>query len=428
MTTDAGAAQSGKPAAAAEQPGAKGTETEVNTAGAGAGQQQTNQPEPTVADDGFTDEERAQFAAMERGEAAPAETGKPAEGASADGADGAKPGEKAAGAEEDEDDDADPADAAAADGKPGEQQRTPKRVNYGKFARMAERAKTAEEKARDEAEKRIRLEERLTLINEALTPKQVEEDAKAAKEDPEPDPDKDVFGWIAWSRRDRARMQARLDELSQTNVSTREEREVQETYVTDVRSFAQKEPNFGPAYQFLMQSRVLELAAYNYDLDLTREEDAAKLTPEMIKHIQSEISAEERGLVENALKARKSPAAAIFRMARMRGFRPATPGAKNGAAGDAAAANGDASGKGKAPGALDAGADGGAKGGAAPSVKEEIDRLKRGSAEPSLSSGGGAPRRTGLPSATELINMSTEDFGALLESLSESQQAQLLGG
>jgi len=373
--------------------------------------------EPAPADDGFTPEERTAFADMQKADAtpppadAPAEEAKPepkpGESPPADG-DKAKPGAAAETDEEDEGEEAAAAPKLGADGKPEEKQ-PPRRVNYNKFARMEERAKAAEKDRDIVKENFARVDERMKLLNEALmSPK---EQKKAEEEDPEPDPEKDVFGWINWSRRKTATLEQKLNGMQEGQQTSAAETQIANTYVDDARSFQQTEPNFVPAYQWLMANRTLELAQYFYGKDLT--EEGATLSPQEGARIKQAIAAEERDLVAEAVQNRQSPAKRIYGLARARGFRPAAAAAAaaNGAAKDAAAANGKA-----APGSL----------AEAPKVADEIGRIRKGSeAALSLSQGGGSP---GSPLTPErLANMNDEEFGVMLDEMTSAQRKNLLG-
>lgn len=391
--------------------------------------------QPTVnngADLGLTTEEQAAYDSMRsqpaptgdaghEAELAPVEAEPAAETPLADGA--AKPAtdtavsEAAAPAVDGEDEDDDP--TPLVDGKP------PKRVSYNKYRRLEEERKadktaldTAVAEKNKLAENQARLDERLRLINEALQP------APAAQQDddPEPDPEADIFGHNAWLKRQLVKTQemltGRLEQIETGQQASIAEKQLAETYVEDAQRFSAKEPNFGPAYSYLMQVRMAQLASFHFGKDLTDPATPA-LTAQELSKIKSEVAREERQLVSTAIKNNKSPAAEVFRMAKMTGYRPAAAPvdpAQNGAA----PANGAAGG---APAAAAAPSNGAAK----PSVKSEIDRIKTAqSASVSLSHGGGSPAPT--LDAHKLANMPEEEFGALLDQMSRGELRRIMGG
>ncbi|MFA6267674.1 MAG: hypothetical protein WC670_18400 [Pseudolabrys sp.] len=381
-------------------------------------------------DDGFTAEERAQFAQMQSEDTGPA----PSEAPPVDP--GAAPpvaGEQVPGPDdEDDDDDNGDAGVAAADGRPqppaADGSKPKKRVSFGKFQRADQARIAAEEKAAKLEQNQARLDERLKIINEALSTPPASDAAPktAAEEDPEPDPEADVFGWINWKKRDDARLRTELTELKTARQTEAADNSVATTYISDAQRFVQQEPNFPAAYEFLMANRTAELAQYYFGKDLLEGE---KLTPEEEQRVIKTIVQEEKQLVEGAIKGNKSPAEQVFKLARARGFRPAPPAAAVDPAAAAAAAAGGAAkpaaAAAAAPGSLAAPAAAGAA--AAGSVTDEIARIKAGTeAARSLSSGGGAPS-TPL-TAERLANMPEDEFNRLMETLPESQIRALMGG
>lgn len=379
-------------------------------------------------DDGFTADERAQFAEMEQETAAPPVDGAPPEPPADAGKVAPAAGAASAGDAEDDDDDAgdDAAPAAGAGGAPaaggaGEagagEVKPKKRVSARKYERTAAELADARKEAQTLRESMARADERMKIINDALTPPPVAAKAEG-EEDPEPDAEKDVFAWIAWSKRDRARTNDRLTEIQSGRQAETQDAQLANTYTDDARSFASTEPNFVPAYQFLMANRTYELAQYFFGKDL--QEPGVQLLPAEVAKIKTTIGNEEKQLVSEAVKAEKSPAARIFALAKARGFRP--PGAGNSAAKPNGAAkpagNGAAA---AAPGSL---AEGG--GAAASRVEDEIARIREGSeSSRSLSHGGGAPPSPMTPE--KLANMPQDEFDRFVDSLSPAQERAMFG-
>lgn len=365
-------------------------------------------PEP---DDGFTVEERAQFAEMEQAprpdgdapgevapEPSPTEVVAPVTGVE--------------GADDEDDDEGDAAPVAGAPPAGAAAEKPKKRVSFGKFKRTEDEL-TATKAERDQLRStQARLDERLKIINEAIgigPDGQPKPQVEAKAEDVEPDAEADVFGWIAWKKRDDVRRDERFAAAEQSRQEQTAETELSTAYVDDARQFAQSEPTFGPAYNFLMNSRVAELAVSSFG-----KTDLASITPKEMADIKRTISAEERSLVKIAMDRQSSPAELIYRMSVARGFRPAAPAA------GASAANG----KGPAPTGLAAEAAAAVNGKG--SVKDEIDRIKAGTeASKSLSSGGGAPASP--LTAEKLASMPESEFNEMMETLSPEKLKEMFG-
>lgn len=388
---------------------------------------------PAGDDSEFSPEEAAAFAEMQKdtsGDPAPAPDPAPDPTPKPDPT--AAPAAGAEGAEDDDEDDdapapgaADAAPVAGADGAaPADGAKPKKRVSARKFERTAAELQKASGELAQERIERARLDERVKILAEALAPKPTAGEAggpaaAAADEDPEPDAEKDIFAHNAWLRRQVAGLSARMDQSGKDRQAETEEHQIAQTYTDDASAFAASEPNFVPAYRFLMANRTFELAQYYFGIDLSEPpakdaqgRDIPRLTADQLTKIRTVIGNEERTLATEAVKAGKSPAARIFALSKARGYRPeaAEPAADPAAA---AAAKPDAG----APGSLAA---------PAPKVADEIANIKAGSeAAKSLSSGGGAPASTLTPE--KLANMSEEDFGALVDSLSPAQEKALFG-
>lgn len=409
--------------------------------------QALNPPAGGEVDDGFDNaEDRAAFADMEKrtsgepgGEMPPAiiPEPKPDAGAAAAAAAGAE--------EDDEDEDGEgdgaggaPAQVVGADGKPAPatagDAKPKRRVSARKYERSEAARLTAETEARTLRESQTRLDERMRIINEALTPpaagaKTVAE--TAAEADPEPDAEKDIFAHNAWLKRQLTKVTERLDQNEQRGQTQTADQELANIYIEDSRAYAAKEPHFVDAYNHLMESRTAELAQYYFQKDLSPEaaEEATKagqnpieLTAAETKQIRGVIAAEEKELVTKAVKAGQSPAARIFSLSRARGFRPQPKPAADLAAAAAAAGEKPAPKPAAAAGSLEqppAAA-------AVPRVADEIARIKAGSeASKSLSSAGGAPPNA--LTADKLANMPEEEFNALVDRLTPAQEREFFG-
>jgi hypothetical protein len=349
-------------------------------------------------DDGFTAEERTAFDQMRdaTSDPAPAPTPEPTPAPAPAAAD-------AGGEDDDDEEDAGAAPVAgaapaqpAADGTVAPV--VPKRrVSARKYERAEEARKVAERERDDMRQSQARLDERLRILNEALTP--VPAATAEAEEDAEPDADQDIFAWVNWKKRDDARFRAEIAER-QTSQQTRME-----------------EQDLSTAYQVLMANRTFELAQYFFQKDLT--ENGVALTDDEVGKIRQTIAGEERELVSGAIKNKRSPAKAVLALAKARGFRPTAAAPAPKPNGVAAPATGAVAAPAAVPGALNTPV-------AAPRVEDEIARIREGSeAARSLSTGGGAPPNPLTPE--KLANMSDDEFAHMVESMSPDQERQLFG-
>jgi hypothetical protein len=164
-----------------------------------------------------------------------------------------------------------------------------------------------------EREMRVRTDERLKLLAEALSPQQQADERQAVREDPRPDPERDVFGYMAWQERRSQRLEQALAETQQAFVQHHNqingERAAQQfisAYRQDAVNFARQTPDFREAYQYILADRDRELQEMGYT------------DPNQRLQI---ITAEERDLVTRNLQNRRSPAAAIYALAKGRGFK-----------------------------------------------------------------------------------------------------------
>lgn len=373
-------------------------------------------------DDGFSAEERQQFEAMQReeaGEAAPAADALVPD-AAAQAAAAAAAAAPAAGADDD-DDDADPDPAAApAAGQPAKDPRKA-RVSLGKFLRTEERAKKLEGELTAERERTARFDERMKILSEALASPKADADQPKQDDDPMPDREADVFAYLAWSDRRAARMEKALGDLEKGGQAAQADNAISTAYMDDARAFATKEPNFVPAYQHLMNTRVRQMALINFGKNLSAE--GVTLTAAEQQKIKTAVAQEEKELAASALRVGKSPAQLMFEIAQSMGFQPP-------AAAAAAPGNGAAATNGVAPGqkpTASAAHPGNGANGKQPTVKDEIDRLKNGQdAALSLSHGGGAPSNP--LTAQKLADMPQDEFNRLADTLTAEEFQRLVEG
>lgn len=303
-------------------------------------------------------------------------------------------------------DDAAALEKAIADGK------TPKRVNFNKYRRLQERADKAEKDLAAERDRYSRADERMRLIQEAMTAAPAGE----VDEDPRPDPEKDLLAYLHWQDRELNRQREWREEVEERERTRQQEAETVNWYRQDAYAYAQNEPSFGLAYQHLINDRNAELQRLGVN-------DANERMRILV--------AEEKDIVARARANRASPADVIFKLSVGRGFNKeaAMAAAQNG--GTAPAAAQGSQGK-LAPGTpLGGGAPASASlatanPAGAPSVAAEIDAIKRAQpASTSLSGAGGAPAQVLTPQM--LADMPQEEFEAVLARLSKTRQRELLG-
>jgi hypothetical protein len=382
---------------------------------------------------GLTADERAQWDEMQ----AAAKEQAPAEGEEAPDEvtpAPAKPDAEAAAAKPDADEPAEGEDegeeaaeaAPAIDPKTGKPPQ--KQVNWNKHQRELrkrdDRLAAAETKLREESEARIKLGERLAILNEALTapapvdPQVAQQQAVAANPMLEPDikVEDDALGAIAQLQRRNAFLQNQLQGTQEETQIEREERGLKEDFQRDADMYARTEDghHFGAAYQFLKDSRLTELAISLFDKDPT--DPAQVFTQAEINKLVADFNAEEKWVVANARKAGKSPSAAIMKLAKGRGFKPqvaqaqAAPAAAPAAPAVAPVKNGN----------------GGAPAPTADAVSKIKAEAEAAAASRSLSDGGGAP--PGEPLTPErLLKMSDKEFGEYVDRLPKENLDALMG-
>lgn len=288
--------------------------------------------------------------------------------------------QEAKGGEEEED--LDPAT-----GKP------PATVPYQKYSRETKKARDRqaglERQLSELQDKFARGDERLRLLSEVMT--QPAATQQEQNPDPEPDYQKDIYAWVDWSRREQSRLRDALIQTRNYIDGNSHQQNMRESYQQDAIAFAQKNPDFGYAYNHLLNARALMLQEQGHD-------------EESIRNI---VFNEERGLVERAYQQNKSPAAMIYAMAKRMGYQgPPQPPAQ------AQPANGAAAQPGAQPAAKS-------------SAVEEVERIKRGQEASKSLAGIGSGAASEL-SVEALAEMSDRDFEALYHS-KKSQIESLLG-
>jgi hypothetical protein len=345
-------------------------------------------------------------------------------------------GQQAAGSEEEDTIDDDGQPRLGPDGQP---KPPPRRVNYNKYERMQKRAQKAEQDLKALGEEitqgkisQAKLEERIALINEALLGRQgaAAQQQQQQNDDPEPDPN-EIFEHTAWMRRQLAKTQQTLQQVMQGQQAETEDMRLVGTYQNDAATFAQQQPMFPAAYQFLLASRAVELGQLMFGKDFTTTQPTVK----EMEELQDALANEERGLVAMAIKQGRSPSAALFSLARGRGFDQWVAAQQQrqqqGQQQQQPQQNGQhpPQQNGQHPPAQQQRAPGiqPSQNGGAPSVTERLATLKSGmEAAQSLSNGVGVGSTAITPQS--LAAMPDADFHALLDRMTPAQQKQALGG
>ncbi len=308
-------------------------------------------------------------------------------------------------ADDGEDDDEPTAPQTGKDGKPLTQAQ--KNINFEKHRRLiAKEAAKAERLNTDlqsERTARTKLEERLSLLVQAINTKTAA--PKTEAEPPAiPNEDDDPIGFMKHLKAEVAELRKQQDGTSQQITSQAQENNLRQTYEQDARNFAAAEPSFGDAYTFLMQMRMRQHAYNEFGKDIT--EPGVTLAPQEVDVINRAIASEENSVVKQALARRESPAAYVYRLAKLSGYQkptqeqqPAPQQRQNGVV--------PTNGK--------------------PSPSQVLKDIQSGKdASTSLSDAGGAP--AGVMTMEALTKMSDAEFARTIDSMDPEVLAKIMGG
>jgi hypothetical protein len=369
----------------------------------------------TLDEMGFTPDERAAFDAMRDG---PQDSDGPAEPEPVE--ENAEPVDQAAPAEPDDGDDDTP-DVITTDPKTGKSQKT---INYGKHQRLMSKAQKEAETVRQQAEQaridNAKLAERLAILNEALMAPAPAADAPPAPVNPwtEPtiNPEENAIEALAQMQRRQAWMAESTTQAQQQTQAQLEDTQIVHDFTRDVSRFESTEDGKhfrgeNGAYQFLKNSRLIELGISLFDKDPT--DPNIQFTQAEINQMVGDYNAEEKWVVGNALKAGKSPSQAIMKLAKGRGWKaPAAQAPAPLAATPAPAAR---NGNGSAPPAQVPTA--------VAKLRNEIDGA---AASRSLSDGGGSPPAAPLDAQT-LLRMNDAEFAKYVDNLPKERLDSIMG-
>lgn len=392
-------------------------------------------------ENGLTAEQQAEFDAMREGEPPPAGDQEPPEGD-----------------DNDEDDAGDddttvqdppeppPQQRQPGDKPPAQQQepaKTPKHVNYSKYQRELKKANdqraAVEQQLAKEREDRIKLATRVEMINEALQqrpPVQQQPEPEAPVnpfEEADVDPNEDFAGAIAQiNRRQRFQLEAQ-NQVQETFQESREDSAIKETFTRDFSAYAGKDASIHGAYQHLKDARLTQICLGEFGKDPNDPNE--QFTPQEVQRMVQMFNNEEKWLVGKAIKEKRSPAAAIMRMAKTFGFDPEAwkaaqlaaqqeqqqqqppPAARQPAARQpqVPAVQPRAPARQQAPPQQE------------PTAQEMLEQLRVNQENGrSLSDGGGAPPPTGL-SAEMILRLGDKEFEELLDTMPEHQLNAIMG-
>lgn len=371
---------------------------------------------------GLTADEAAAFDAMRTGDEPPAS-------GTDDPADDEHDGD---GFDDDGTNPADPAPAAAirtpktaaelaAEAQTGKK---PKNVSWGKHQREVreanERVRVAEERAQKAILDNAKLGERVAIINEALQAR-----AAAPVEQPDPDappanpfdeedidPVEDYAGSVQQERRRNRFAYEATQQTRQQVTESSADSELRDTFVRDFTATAAK-PEYAylpAAYQHLKDMRLTQIFLSEFDKDPNDENEV--FTQQEIERAVQLFNGEEKWLVGNAIKAKKSPAMAILKQAKLYGFKPPEPAARQPVPPVVPTVPARRTAAPAAP--------------AAPSAAAELEQLRVAQQDGrSLSDGGGAPPQ-GL-SVEMLLALGDEEFAEMVDGMSPHQLNALMG-
>lgn len=197
-------------------------------------------------------------------------------------------------------------------GQDGDPNRT---VPYGALSKERSRRKEIEARLQAEITAKAVLEDRWNTLTQAMQ----QPVAPAVDDDPEPDPNVDIFAHTQWQNRQNKKI---LDQLQERESQEQQQRQVQaqENAVADYwrdssQEFAEKTPDYSAAVHFLSETRdkQLQSMASAYPQFQTQEGRFQQMNAEL------------RDIVITAAKTGQSPAQVIYDMSKAYGFSGAAP-------------------------------------------------------------------------------------------------------
>jgi hypothetical protein len=195
-----------------------------------------------------------------------------------------------------------------------------KTIPFDVFHAEREEHKQTKQRLQELAEFKARMEERFNLAaaqQQAQQPK--------TEDDPEPDPNVDIFAHQAWQKRQidalKAKIEGREQAEQKRNEATQQEAEVWGFWEQSVTAVKNELPDFGDAAQWLSEARSKQLQAYATAFDPSLNNPKA---------INQQIDAELRQMVITAKKNGTNPAKAVYDLAKSWGYTGPAPKQENG--------------------------------------------------------------------------------------------------
>jgi hypothetical protein len=276
----------------------------------------------------------------------------------------------------------------------------PKRVTYNKYRQAQERIAQLETENRARAEREVVLDERLRLINEALTE---DNTAQVVDEDPAPDPMQDAYAYMEWQTRQRERDRSEFDQYRQQQNEAQHQQQLAAICANDVQNFSRQQPLYPVAYRYLMEHRFRELQVNHPELSHEQR--------------QLVLKQEELGLAQTSVASGLSPSHRIWELARGRGFDSWLAQQQANGGNGAASTYAPSPAPTYAPSVSNGYAPPVPNGG--PSAVQQIEAINRGQqAARSLSNAGGAS--INAFSARDLATMTDDEFAAVFNRLQAS--------
>ena len=197
------------------------------------------------------------------------------------------------------------------DGDGAEQEGDPDRkVPYGALHKERAKRKELEQKLQAEATAKAVLEDRWNTLAQVMQ----QTNEPAVDDDPEPDPNIDVFAHVQWQNRQNKKLLDQLQER-ESNAVQQQQVQAQEKAVADYwqdssQEFAAKTPDYNAAVHFLSETRdkQLQSMATAYPQFQTQEGRFQQMNAEL------------RDIVITAAKTGQSPAQVIYDMSKAYGF------------------------------------------------------------------------------------------------------------
>lgn len=149
--------------------------------------------------------------------------------------------------------------------------------------------------------------ERISVLSELFgkQDQQPEQQQQAEKDEPAPDPEKDIFAFVKWQAKQIEKLTGALNEKAGKFEAHTAEQQFRQSYIGDATAFVQKTPDFRDAYAHLITGRDAELSAVGMA------DPAAR---------KAHIAREEKALVQQALQQGVSPSQVLYNLAKARGY------------------------------------------------------------------------------------------------------------